>query len=172
MGLRELVLYLHLVAAMFWIGEMLFLAAVLGPYGRTLPPEERGALFREVGRRSRPYAWTAIGVLVATGIANALLMGLTPAAAVQPSFVASPVGITLGLKLVTVVALIVSATWHDVVLAERSARLQAQIRAHGPRPDLVGAAERTRRVASWLGRLTLLLALRVTFFGVQLVLGA
>jgi putative copper resistance protein D len=169
--LRLLVLYVHLLAAMFWIGEMLFLAVVVGPYSRTLAPAQRAELFRQLGRRSRPYAWAAILVLLATGVGNVALMGIPFTQIVQHSFLASPLGAALALKLATIAVLLLSVIWHDLVLAERSARLQREMQARGPRPDLLAAAERTRRAAGWLGRLNLVLALVVVFFGVELMLG-
>ena len=47
--LRQAVRFLRILAAGFWMGEILFVALVVGPVGRTLPPGERVALFREAG---------------------------------------------------------------------------------------------------------------------------
>ncbi|MCL6595372.1 MAG: hypothetical protein K6V73_04080 [Firmicutes bacterium] len=172
MGLRWAVLYVHVLAAMFWIGEMLFLALVAGPYSRTLPAEERAELFRSLGRRSRPYAWTAIGLLLVTGVANLLLMGIRPAELFAWSFYLTPLGTVLGLKLAAVAVLLVGVVGHDVVLVERSARLGERLRREGPSPALLAEIERARRWASWLGRMNLFLALVVSLLGTGLVVGA
>jgi putative copper resistance protein D len=172
MGLRWAVLYLHLLAATFWIGEMLFLALVAGPYSRTLPAAERAELFRSLGRRSRPYAWTAIGVLLVTGVGNLLLMGIAPAQLFMWAFYRTSLGQVLGLKLAAVALLLVGVVGHDVILVERSARLSERVRRDGPSPALLVEIERARRWASWLGRVNLLLALVVSLLGTGLVVGA
>jgi putative copper resistance protein D len=172
MWLRWGVLYLHLLAAMFWIGEMLFLALVAGPYSRTLAAADRAELFRSLGRRSRPYAWTAIGVLLVTGVGNLLLMGLAPAQLLTWAFYRTSLGQVLGLKLAAVALLLAGVVGHDVVLVERSARLGERLRREGPSAALLAEIERARRWASWLGRVNLLLALVVSLLGTGLVVGA
>ena len=58
---------LHLLAAVVWIGGMLFLGLVLTPVLRNQPPAERAALLSAVGRRFLKIGWTALGVLLLTG---------------------------------------------------------------------------------------------------------
>lgn len=171
MWLRWAVLDLHLMAAIFWIGEMMFLAVVAGPYSRTLPPRQRGELFRQLGRRSRPYAWSAIGVLVVTGVANVPLMGIAPSALLHPSFYRTPVGLVLGLKVLAVGVLLVLVALHDIVLVNRSTTVARRMEADGPLPELATEAARLRGWASRLGRLNLVLALVITFLGVGLGTG-
>lgn len=169
--LRDVVLYLHLLAAVFWIGEMLFLAAVVGPYSRTLPAEVRRDLFQALGQRSRPWAWSAIGVLLVTGVFNLALMGVPLGDLVSGVFWRSGFGATLAFKLGTVLLLLVGVFYHDVILAGRSARLGERMHTDGTRPELLREVERTRRAASWAGRVNLFLALVVVWFGLGLTLG-
>ena len=50
MNVASVVLWLHLLAAVAWIGGMLFLATVLAPVTRNIPSSERTELFSRVGR--------------------------------------------------------------------------------------------------------------------------
>ncbi len=171
MWLRWAVLDLHLAAAIFWIGEMMFLAVVVGPYSRTLPPRQRRELFVQLGRRSRPYAWTAIAVLLVTGVANMALMGIAPLSLLDPALWRTTLGGVLALKVLAVGVLLVLVALHDVVLVARSARVDRRIGVEGPSEALVAEAARLRRWASWLGRVNLVLALIVAFLGTGLTLG-
>ncbi len=69
--MRLVVLYLHLVAAVIWIGGLAYQTHVL------LPPARRGevAPFAAAARRARPATWTAIAVVVLTGFYNVTQLG-------------------------------------------------------------------------------------------------
>lgn len=61
--------WLHLMAAVVWIGGMVFIAGVLNPLLRErLAPEIRLPLLREAGRRFLWVEWGAFAVLLATGL--------------------------------------------------------------------------------------------------------
>ena len=60
MILYHLSVFLHILSAIIWIGGMLFLALVVVPTTRGLPPSERAALFGAVGRRFRRVGWICI----------------------------------------------------------------------------------------------------------------
>ncbi len=63
--------WLHLLAAITWVGGMLFIALVFVPVTRRPPdPALRGRLVREAGRRFRSVGWIALGLLVLSGLAN------------------------------------------------------------------------------------------------------
>lgn len=168
---RTVILYLHLLAAIFWIGEMLFLALVAGPYARTLEPRQRSALFQALGQRSRPFAWGAVGVLLVTGMLNVHFMGIPLADLVQPQFYSTGLGAVLGPKLASVLVLLCGVGYHDVFLVRKRAGLMRRLETEGPQPDITRALERSRRKASWAGRFNLILALLVAWFGVSLVTG-
>lgn len=171
MWVRTVILYIHLVCAIFWIGEMLFLALVAGPYARTLDRRERSALFESLGRRSRPYAQLALGVLLVTGVLNVHFMGIPLSDLLRPAFYRSGLGAWLGPKLALVLLLLFGVGYHDVILVRKRARLMRRLAAEGPQPDITGALERSRKQSAWAGRITLVLALLVTWFGVSLVTG-
>ncbi|HEY7347899.1 MAG TPA: DUF4149 domain-containing protein [Ktedonobacterales bacterium] len=70
--LDTLVLWIHILAAISWVGGMIFVAFILGPYARrAFPPEERTSLIASVGKRFSYLGWSAIFTLVCTGIYNA-----------------------------------------------------------------------------------------------------
>jgi uncharacterized membrane protein len=60
----QLSVFLHILSAIVWIGGILFLALVVVPAMRGLPPAERAALSGAVGRRFRTVGWACIGVVV------------------------------------------------------------------------------------------------------------
>lgn len=173
MALRQVVLFIHLAAAMFWIGEMLLLALVVGPYSRGLGPEERSRLFSGIGRRSLPFAWGAIVILVITGLLNLAYMQIPLGELVQPSFYHSPFGADLDLKLVAVIAMITVSAIHDFVVARRNVEIRRRLSSApgAPPADLVALQAKMRTLASRLGQLNLILALVVLFFAAGLVVG-
>ena len=69
--MRLLILWLHVVSAVVWIGGLAYQSHVLLPLAR------RGevATFAEAARRARPVTWTAICVVVLTGFYNITQLG-------------------------------------------------------------------------------------------------
>lgn len=63
-----LLVWLHLLAAIAWIGGMLFLSIVLVPVLRCeLFASQKAVLFRAIAGRFRAVVWGAIAVLLFTG---------------------------------------------------------------------------------------------------------
>jgi uncharacterized membrane protein len=69
--MRLLVLYVHVLAAVVWVGGLVYQAHVL------LPAARAGAVapFAEAARRARPVTWTAIALVVLTGFYNVTQLG-------------------------------------------------------------------------------------------------
>jgi uncharacterized membrane protein len=69
--MRLVVLYLHVLAVVVWVGGLAYQTHVL------LPTARRGAVapFAEAARRARPVTWTAIAVVVLTGFYNVTQLG-------------------------------------------------------------------------------------------------
>ncbi len=165
MSIYTLTIWLHIVAATAWIGSMIFFAAVIVPVLRR--PEQRataGVLLRALGKRYRALGWVSLAVLVATGIANLSFHGIGFGTLMNSDFRASGFGRALTWKLLLVVLVVSATALHDVLTGARAQ--QAMLR-DPTSPE----AQRARRVASWLGRVTLLLSLGVLFFAVALVRG-
>lgn len=144
MSLSLVARWLHVLAAVTWIGGMLFIALVLVPVTRRLPdPVLRTRLVHELGLRFRTVGWVAIGVLVGTGLVN---LWLYPFLLGSPRF-----HWKLGL---VILALILSAV-HDFVL--------------GPRAGGPGADPSARVRASWLARINVLVVLAIVMLGLALL---
>ena len=69
--MRLVVLYVHVVSVVIWVGGLAYQAHVL------LPAARRGAVapFAEAARRARPVTWTAIALAVLTGFYNVTQLG-------------------------------------------------------------------------------------------------
>lgn len=134
--------FLHLAAALTWVGGMLFVALVLVPVTRRLEdPALRRRLMHEAGLRFRTVGWVAMGVLVATGLVNAWLR---PELSTLARF---------WVKVALVALAIALSALHDFVLGPRAGR-----------PD---APASMRPAASWLARVNLLLVLAVVYLGLS-----
>lgn len=144
MSLLLLSRWLHVLAAITWIGGMLFIALVLVPVTRGLPdPALRARLVQEVGRRFRAIGWVALGVLLATGLFQ---LWVHPYLLWSPRFQGKValVGLTLILSAV-----------HDFVL--------------GPRAGRPGADPAIRVRASWIARVNVLVVLAIVLLGLWLL---
>lgn len=148
-SLSLLIKWIHLLAAFIWIGGMLFISCVLGPYVRTIEsvPEQMKHL-SNLGRRFRDVGWIAIGLLLITGILNLAPQGLSLTLYGQGKF-----GKLLMVKHGAVIVMIVLSILHDFVI--------------GPRATATGQRSLRRQVV-WLARLNLILGLFVVYYGLAL----
>lgn len=149
--------WIHLIAAISWIGGTIFLSLVLAPSYRSLAAKpDAGALFRTTARRFRLVVWGAVALLLLTG---PLLVVSHGWALFEPARWPSP----LGIKLVLVAALLLMTLAHDLVLGPRVREILAQL------PDKRTASDRNvLAAAAWLPRVALLLSLAVLFAAVVL----
>lgn len=165
MSAYALSVWIHLVAATAWVGSMIFFAAVTVPVVRR--PDVRAAapgLMRQLGARFRVLGWISLSVLVVTGVTNLRFRGIGWTLLRDPAFWRTSFGRALACKLALVAFVLVATGAHDVLTGVRA--LDALERDPGSRQ---GA--RTRRVASWLGRVVLLASLAILFFATALVRG-
>ncbi len=162
----HLSVFLHILAAVVWVGGMLFLALVAIPVLRRLPDRPRADLVARMGERFRPVAWTCIVLLVVTGILNLAYRGASWDSVVTGRLWQSPFGQVLAWKLVLVAAMVALSAWHDFVLGPVSADLA---RRANPGDEKLHAA--LRRRAAWVGRVNAVLALGVLASAVMLVRG-
>jgi len=134
--------FVHVLAAVTWIGGMLFIALVLVPVLRGLPDAARARLVQEAGRRFRAISWIALALLLGSGVVNLAFR---------------PYLLGLGrfqLKLGLVGAALALGVAHDFVL--------------GPRAGAPGAGPEARRRAAWVARANLLLVLVIVALGLAL----
>ena len=141
---------LHILAAVVWVGGMLFLSLVLAPLvrSRKAAPEFM-ALFRSAALRFRVVSWAAIGVLLLTG---PMLLSQRGIALTVPSSWPHIVR----LKLALVGALLVLTVLHDLVMGPRISHAIAV-----PESSRTAWEQVVVRTARWLPRISLLLALAV-----------
>ncbi len=156
---------IHILAAIFWLGGMLFLVFVLLPALKTLDDAVlRSQLIRKVGLRFRSVGWACLITLLITGYGNLLTRGLGGSALLDAAFWGTTYGITLGIKLsVFLLILILSAT-HDFSIGPR-AGMAARERPN--QPETI----RLRRMATWFGRFNLVLVFVMVIAGISLSRG-
>ncbi len=141
---------LHILAAVSWVGGMIFLSLVLAPLVRSRKAvPEFMALFRSAALRFRPIVWVAMAILVMTG---PMLLSLRGVAVASPS---SWPGIVM-VKLTLVALLLVLTLLHDLVLGPQVSRVSAI-----PESQRTAGEQVVFKTARWLPRLSLLIALAV-----------
>jgi uncharacterized membrane protein len=149
--------WLHLLAAVAWIGGMVFLSFVLVPILKREPfAAQRGALIRTAALRFRLVVWSAIALLLMTGPLLVLSRGWS---------LGEPGGwpAVLAVKLVLIAILLALTLAHDFFIGPRVGRI-LQI----PELSRTGHDRLLIASSSWLPRLSLLLALAVLFAAVSL----
>lgn len=151
----KLSLFFHIVAALLWIGGMLFLTLIIAPFLKTIQDvKERSRIYQSVGKSFRFWGWVAISILVITGPLNLHLMGIPLSNLIDPSFYRNPYGRTLAIKISFVILIISTSLLHDFIL--------------GPKAR---SSSGYSRIAKWLGRSNLFIALAIVLFAVFLRLG-
>lgn len=157
--------WLHILAATVWVGGMLFLSFVLIPLLRhpELQPH-RALLVSLIGVRFRVIGWVALAVLLVTGLYNIAARGFTLQDAFNGTLWLGEFGRTLAEKLVTFGIILLVSALHDFWVGPKA---MALVQRGNPSLE----SERWRKVAAWLGRVNLVLALLMVAFGIMLVRG-
>ena len=157
-SMMVLLVWLHLLAAIAWIGGMLFLSVVLVPVLRCEPfASQKAVLFRAIARRFRSVVWSAITILLFTGplLLHQRGIPITDPSA-WPTVLSAKVGLVALLLLLTLI--------HDFILGPRVLQI-AQIPT-----DSRTRFEHSLVVWSpWVARFSFILALAVLFAAVVLV---
>jgi putative copper export protein len=138
---KEVILWLHVILASFWVGGMIFLSLVVVPYVKDKP--FRNEAFQEVGRRFSLYGTAVtLALLFITGVANAYLLhgGLERR--------------TLKEKMILFLIVVAVSLAHDLWAGKRAVE-----------------SEYHRRWAKVLGILNLFLGLIMVYMGVRIRLG-
>lgn len=134
--LDTLVLWIHILAAISWVGGMIFVAFIAGPYiRRTFPPAERTPLMAAIGQRFSYLGWSAIFTLIATGIYNAVRFLRSWENLWHTEF-----GHILLAKISLVAIMIALSITHDFFLGPRQRELGKRLRQ---KPAIDGAAAET-----------------------------
>ena len=145
MTLPLVVLWLHLLGVVAWIGGLMYQAHVL------LPAARRGTAgaFADAARRALPVTWSAVALVVLTGFYNVTRLG--PLERVMES----GAGLLLAGKFLLVLAMVALAGQRDFAQVPRLGRALAAGESPAPALGAIG----------WLDRLTLLLALAAIYLG-------
>ena len=153
----SMLVILHILAAVSWVGGMIFLSLVLAPLVRSRKAvPEFMALFRSAALRFRPIVWVAIAILVMTG---PMLLSLRGVAVASPT---SWPGIVI-VKLTLVALLLLLTLLHDLVLGPQVSRVSAI-----PESQRTAGEQVVFKTARWLPRLSLLIALAVVMTAAML----
>lgn len=112
------VLWIHVIAAVTWVGGNLILAMVIVPHFRqSLPPIQRIKLLTQIGKRFEPVVWVCIGVLFFTGIVNIFFsVDITSPSPISDAFMR-----TLLIKIGLFFVLIILTVLHSMIFAPRLA---------------------------------------------------
>jgi len=148
MRFELIVLWLHVLGAIVWVGGLMYQAHVLLPAARRGP----AGLFADAARRGRPIAWTAIALVVLTGLYNVTRLG--PVERVMES----GTGLVLAAKFILVLAAVALAGQRDFAQLPRLARALAA------RED----PARALGAIAWLDRAVLLLAVVIVYLGLAI----
>jgi putative copper export protein len=150
------IVWLHILAAVIWVGGMLFLSLIAVPILRRVEsPLVRMELFREMARRFRGVVWACIGILVLTGVGNVIYYGdPTPG---------SPYQKVLHIKLGLVVLLVGLGVLHDFVVGPRAVRALSRDGLPPTGADLFMVT-----LAPWIGRFNLLLGIVILLLAAAL----
>lgn len=150
--LEIIVHYLHLLAAISWVGGMVFVFAILIPtLKQSTKPAKRLEIMKQVGRRFAVISWISIVLLLATGVYKAWDR-------VQEEQASLAFWRVLSIKIVLVLTAIVLSVLHDFVW--------------GPRLNLARASDdpnMVRRRVLVVARLHFVLLLLIAFLGVLLL---
>jgi copper resistance protein D len=156
--------WLHILAAMAWVGGMLFLVLVVVPWLRRGGGVDAGRFLHETGVRFRNVGWGCFALLLATGTFNLWFRGIRFTHFVDPAWLGTPYAKALIAKLVVFALIVAVSAVHDFSIGPRATRA---LRERPGAPE----ALTLRKRASLLGRLNAVLALVVVFVAVTLVRG-
>ena len=153
-----LLVWLHMLAAVSWIGGMIFLSVVLMPVLKREPfASQRSLLFPTIARRFRVVIWGAIAILLLTGPPLLHQRGIP---------IMNPSGwpMVLSVKLGLVVILLLFTVRHDLIIGPRVSRI-LQI----PTESRTAFDHALVLWSPWIARASLVLTLGVLLAAVVLV---
>lgn len=163
-ALYILSVWLHVLAAITWVGGMIFLVIVLVPTIKQPDFREQAMLIVQVsGQKFKTVGWACLITLVLTGTTNIFLRGLGPSLATR-EFWGTSLGILLSIKLTLVASIITLSAIHDFVIGPKAVAAW--------KVDPLGTNTiRLRAAASWMGRANFLLSLLVVTLAIMLFRG-
>ena len=159
-----LIRWLHVTAAVAWIGGNLILAMVIVPYfKRSVAPVERIRILTRIGKRFEPIVWGCVMVLFFTGLFNVF-------SAIGGDIEAIKLFMrTLGIKLILFFILVILTVIHGFFMGPR---LSKAVEALDPETqDLPDEIDKMRRSMALVSSLMGIVSLLVLLAAVALRMG-
>jgi uncharacterized membrane protein len=157
------VLWLHVIAAIFWVGGQLFLVLVVLPVLRQEVAEaDRVRIVAAAGRRFALLSGIALAVLVVTGPLNAIAHGIS-----QSTLDNTTWGHVLAAKVLLVFVMLVLTGVHGAYFGRRLERLQTAARQD---PALAVQRRALQRQSVRISALNLALNLAIVTLAVWLAM--
>jgi len=164
--LNDLIVFIHVISAILWLGGMFFIALVMVPSLRKLGSREtRTEILSNSARRFRTVSWVAIPILVMTGIMNSINRGVSLHSISSGELFSSTFGKILLIKVSLVIMIIFLSILHDFILGPR---LVESIKVSGQTSNRTSNTVRKKELVSWIARLNLFLGILVVFCAVIL----
>lgn len=121
-GLYLISVWMHVLAAMTWIGGMAVFVIAVMPYFRRQPEEVRAAFLDWFGARFRAVSWACFAILATTGTFNLWARGVRPGDFLRREWHATAFGQLVLLKLTLVTVATLLTIFHERTASARSAR--------------------------------------------------
>ena len=94
-----LAVFLHVTAALFWLGHMFFWSLIAGFVTKSIEPPETGDFIRRASLRMGGLGWPALSVLFLTGIVIIIHSKITLHHVVSGEFLFDPMGRVMAVKM-------------------------------------------------------------------------
>jgi uncharacterized membrane protein len=141
------VVWLHVLGVVIWIGGLAWQAHVLAPLAR----RGESRVFAEAARRARPVTWTAVALVVLTGFYNVTQLGELQ------RVMETGAGLALAGKFMLVLAAVAISSQRDFAHVPRLVRAVAGTETVDPGVIL--------KTIAWLDRVMLALAMVIVYLG-------
>jgi len=159
---QAILTWIHLIAAAIWVGGSIFIGIVFSPILKTITTtvEERIQIMIKVGKRFNKVAVPALIILMITGLYNSHLLLSKPDLLMATSY-----GIFLTIKIVLVIALIITYAVHVRVIRKD---VEDQIMSN---QMSIQQIQKLRKKIIILGEITVVLSVAILFFAALLDAG-
>ncbi|NOQ44473.1 MAG: copper-binding protein [Nitrosopumilus sp.] len=159
---QAILTWIHLIAAAIWVGGSIFIGIVFSPILKTITTtvEERIQIMIKVGKRFNKVAVPALIILMITGLYNSHLLLSKPDLLMATSY-----GIFLTIKIVLVIALIITYAVHVRVIRKD---VEDQIMSN---QMPIQQIQKLRKKIIILGEITVVLSVAILFFAALLDAG-
>jgi uncharacterized membrane protein len=159
---QAILTWIHLLAAAIWVGGSIFIGIVFSPILKTIitSTEERIQIMIKVGKRFNKVAVPSLIILMITGLYNSHLLLSKPDLLMATSY-----GIFLTIKVVLVIALIITYAVHVRVIRKD---VEDQIMS---KQMSVKQIQKLRKKIIILGEITVVLSVAILFFAALLDAG-